>query len=284
MEAEIQDFWQRNPCGAGLVGDLSAAERGEYLNFFERYDAYRYAKEPHILANLDRVDLARKRVLEIGLGQGADAEELVKRGAIYSGIDLTQESVKRVRMRFELKDLPFERVEQGSALEMPFDDDSFDVVFSHGVLHHIPAIRTASREIARVLRPGGEFMCMLYAKRSLNYLLAIKIVRRLGLLGMYATGVRGSGIAAEHLKNARDKGIGEYLAMRNFIHANTDGPANPYSKVYGLKEVEEDFPDFRIEKSYQCFMHAPPLPVSRLPLAASLGWHLWVHMRHRGDD
>src|SRR5205085_10626994 len=120
------------------------------------------------LTNLDRIDFAAKRVLEIGLGQGADGEQIVRRGGIYSGVDLTDESVKRVKMRFELKGLSYDRIEQASALELPFGDDSFDIVFSHGVLHHIPEIKPAQREIARVLKPDGRLIAMLYAKRSLN--------------------------------------------------------------------------------------------------------------------
>lgn len=279
MEADIKDFWQKNPCGAKLVGDLTAEERREYEDFFARYDEYRYRKEPHILTNLDKIDLTGKRVLEIGLGQGADAEALVKRGAIYSGIDLTEESVKRVKMRFELKDLEYEKIEQASALEIPFADNSFDVVFSHGVLHHIPEVKTASREIARVLKPDGELVSMFYAKRSLNYLVSIALIRRLGLAAFFVTGRKGSGIVAEHLENARRMGLAKYLSMRNFIHVNTDGPRNPYSKVYDLKTVREDFAEFEIVRSYQCFMHAPPLTVGWLPLEKLLGWHLWVHLK-----
>lgn len=279
MEADIKDFWQKNPCGAKLVGDLTAEERREYEDFFARYDEYRYRKEPHILTNLDKIDLTGKRVLEIGLGQGADAEALVKRGAIYSGIDLTEESVKRVKMRFELKDLEYEKIVLASALEIPFADNSFDIVFSHGVLHHIPEVKTASREIARVLKPDGELVSMFYAKRSLNYLVSIAVIRRLGLAAFFVTGRKGSGIVAEHLENARRMGLAKYLSMRNFIHVNTDGPRNPYSKVYDLGAVREDFPEFDVTRSYKCFMHAPPLMVGWLPLEKLLGWHLWVHLK-----
>ena len=281
MESEIQDFWQKNPCGAWLVGDLTAEARREYEEFFERYDAYRYTKEPHILTNLDRIDFRGKSVLEIGLGQGADAEAIVARGGVYSGVDLTDESVKRVRMRFELKGLNYNDIKQGSALDLSFDTGSFDVVFSHGVLHHIPEIKRASAEIARVLKPGGELISMLYARRSLNYLVSIAFLRRGGLLGLYLSGSKKDGILGEHLANARRMGIGKYLSMENFIHTNTDGPRNPYSKVYDLQSVREDFPEFEMTKSYQCFMHAPPLKVAWLPLAGSLGWHLWVHLRKR---
>ena len=210
MEAEIRDFWQRHPCGAELVGDLADDERQAYSDLFERYDAYRYAKEPHILQNLDRIDFDGKQVLEIGLGQGADAEQIVKRGGIFSGVDLTDEAVKRTKMRFSLKALPFEQIEQASALRLPFDDRTFDIVFSHGVLHHIPEIVKAQSEIARVLKPDGRLIVMLYAKRSLNYLLSIFALRRLGLLGLYC--VRNE--AGRDLRGSSEKrASGGYLEL-----------------------------------------------------------------------
>lgn len=279
MEDVIKDFWQSHPCGAELVGDLSDETRAEYHDFLERYDEYRNSKEPHILKNLDRIDWKNKRVLEIGLGQGADGEQIVRRGGIYSGVDLTDESVKRVKMRFELRQLSFERIEQASALELPFDDDSFDIVYSHGVLHHIPEIKKAQAEIARVLKHDGKLVAMLYSKWSLNYLVSIFIARRLGLAAMSALGMKGEGIYADHLANARKLGIINYLQMGHFINVSTDGPFNPYSKVYAKKAVETDFPNFHLVDIHKEFMHAPPLPVGWLPLASVLGWHLWVEMK-----
>lgn len=282
MENEIKDFWQTHPCGADLVGDLTEESREEYREFFERYDDFRYRKEPHILKNLDRIDFVGKKVLEIGLGQGADAEQIELRGAMYSGVDLTEESVKRVKMRFSLLGRKgFERIEQASALDLPFADDSFDIVFSHGVLHHIPEIEKAQAEIARVLKRDGRLVVMLYAKWSLNYLLAISVVRRLGLFTLFALGAKPGGIYDSHIANAKKAGLLKYLKMENFVHVSTDGPLNPYSKVYGMNEVREDFPDFEIVSADKHFMHAPPLKVKWLPLARQLGWHLWVTMKPR---
>ena len=119
MESSVQQFWQNNPCGAELVGDLTDKSRVEYEAFFARYDEYRYTKESHILKCLDAINFDGKSVLEIGLGQGADGEQIVLRGGIYSGVDLTDEAANRTRMRFMLKDLPFERIEQASALSLP---------------------------------------------------------------------------------------------------------------------------------------------------------------------
>jgi SAM-dependent methyltransferase len=280
-QTDIQGFWQTHPCGAELVGDLNEETRSEYESFFRRYDDYRYTKEPHILENLARIDWNGKRVLEIGLGQGADAEQIIKAGSIYSGVDLTEESVKRVKMRFALKGLEYERVEQASALKLPFEDARFDIVYSHGVLHHIPEIKRAEAEIARVLTPTGRLIAMVYSKWSLNYLVSISVARRLGLLAMYTLGLKGNGIYAEHLSNARSLGIRRYLRMNNFVNVSTDGPHNPYSKVYQSREVVADFPNFEVIEMHKEFMHAPPLPVSWLPLASVLGWHLWVTMRPR---
>ncbi len=280
MEKEIKDFWQSHPCGAELVGDLSSESKETYEDFFKRYDDYRYQIEPHILRNINEIDYNKKRVLEIGLGQGADAEQIIKQGGIYSGVDLTEESVKRTKMRFSLHNLSFEEVKHGSVLNLPFlGDNLFDIVFSHGVLHHVPNIKAAEKEIFRVLKPEGKLIVMLYAKKSLNYKFSISIFRRLGLLILYFLRINIGGIYQEHLKQAKQKGIWNYLKMRNFIHVNTDGFSNPYSKVYCLSDVEKDFPNFSIVQYHQEFMHAPPLKVKWLRLEKWLGWHLWVEMK-----
>src|SRR6185503_6355550 len=281
-ESEIAAFWNSHPCGEESSGPL-AAMGGAYEEFFERYDAFRYALEAHIPRCLDDLGVRRKRVLEIGLGEGADSEQLIRRGAIWSGIDLTEEAVTRVRTRLALRGLRYERLEKGSVLALPFADRTFDIVFSHGVLHHVPDIETAQRELHRVLKPSGVLVVMLYAKWSLNYLVSIAILRRLGLLFMLLLGISGGGKYGQHVVNAKEVGARRYLTLRNFIHKNTDGPLNPYSKVYDLALVHKDFGKFSVIHSHKHFMYAPPLPVRWMPLASLLGWHLWVHMSPKGS-
>ena len=145
-------------------------------------------------------------------------------------------------------------------------------------------MRVAQKEIARVLKPSGELIVMVYSIWSLNYLLSIYLLRRLGLLVVYATGLRLGDIYDQHLANAREQGLFNYLRIQNFIHRNTDGPQNPYSKIYNLSRIRRDFPDLRIVKSYRRFMHAPPLPVSWLPFERLMGWHLWVHLKPRQSN
>jgi SAM-dependent methyltransferase len=234
------------------------------------------------LRRLDAIDFKGKQVLEIGLGQGADSEQIIRRGAIWSGIDISVESVNRVSSRLRCRGLEYARLECASALDLPFPDDCFDIVFAHGVLHHIPDVVTAQKEIARVLKPGGRLIAMLYARRSLNYLLAISVVRRLSLAVLVLGRAKPGGIIGDHIATAKRMGLREYLRMRNFIHGNTDGPFNPYSKVYDLATVHQDFPAFTLDTHSQDYMHAPPLPVFWLkPFARVLGWHLWVHLKPR---
>lgn len=278
-ERDVQRFWEAHPCGDDQAGGLTNTGAADYEQFFQRYDAFRYRQHAHLLTCLDAVRFEGQEVLEIGLGQGADSEQIIRRGARWSGLDLTHESVARVRARLTLRSLPYQALKQGSALDIPFPDNHFDLVFSHGVLHHIPEIRRAQSEIARVLKPGGTLIAMLYAKWSLNYLVSIAVIRRLGLCVLCGAGIRAGGIYGEHLRNVAKVGFRKYLRLETFTHYNTDGPLNPYAVVYDIPRVRRDFPDFTLDKTYKRFMHAPPLPVRRLPLERVLGWHLWVHLR-----
>ncbi len=284
-ERTVQQFWQDHACGDAQVGGLREHFHGDYDQFFDDYDRFRYGNERHLAGCLDALDVAGKQVLEIGLGEGADSERLIRQGARWSGVDLTAESIERVRTRLTLRDLPYDDLRQGSVLDLPFAEHSFDTVFSHGVLHHVPDIARAQREIHRVLRPGGELIIMMYARWSLNYLVSIGLIRRAAVLGAFPLARAGlvpsdpsGGMLAAHLANARDKGLFRYLRLAEFTHHNTDGPANPYAVVYDRRRLERDFPLFRVTRTYKRFLHAPPLPLHGAPGEAAMGWHLWAHL------
>ena len=287
-EQTVQRFWQDHPCGDTQVGGLRGHFQNDYEKFFTDYDCFRYQNERHIPACIDALKVSGKRVLEIGLGEGSESELLIRHGAYWSGVDLTAESVDRVRTRLMLRELPYEELRQGSVLDLPFADGRFDVVFSHGVLHHVPDIKQAQNEIHRVLRPGGELVIMLYARWSLNYLVSIGLIRRAALLAAFPLAKAGilkstseEGMLSAHLDNAMRMGLFRYLRIDEFVHHNTDGPANPYALVYNRGRVERDFTSFRVTRMYKRYMHAPPLPVHRLPGETIMGWHLWIHLVQR---
>lgn len=78
-EAAVEAFWQEHPCGDFQVGGLTKGFAGDHSRFFDEYDRHRYSHERHILDALDRFEWQGRDVLEIGLGQGADSEQLMRR-------------------------------------------------------------------------------------------------------------------------------------------------------------------------------------------------------------
>src|ERR1051325_1888346 len=174
LKDRVRDFWQQHPCGT----KFTEAETGS-LEFFKRIENHRYQKEWHIPAAANFASTRGLKVLEIGCGIGTDGAQFAKAGADYTGIDLTPAAIELARRRFALSGLPGEfRVSDAEDLDFP--NDSFDVVYSHGVLHHTPDIEAAVGEIHRVLKPGGRAMVMLYHRGSYNYRVGIRVVRRAG--------------------------------------------------------------------------------------------------------
>ena len=95
--------------------------------------------------------------------------------------------------------------------------------------------------------------------------------------------MRSSTVLRQHLDNAEAVGLRPYLRLEAFTHRSTDGPLNPYARVYSLRQVAMDFPDFRIIEAYKRYMRAPPLPVHGLPRrVVSVG--KWVMLEARQTE
>jgi SAM-dependent methyltransferase len=99
------------------------------------------------------------KVLEVGCGTGSDLLQFAKHGALATGIDLTTKHVELARRR--VGDLAV--VYEADARHLPLEDESFDYVYSHGVLHHSDEPEQIVREMFRVLRPGGRINVQVYA-------------------------------------------------------------------------------------------------------------------------
>jgi 2-polyprenyl-3-methyl-5-hydroxy-6-metoxy-1,4-benzoquinol methylase len=105
--------------------------------------------------------LEGQAVLEIGCGMGLHTELMTRAGAAVTAIDISDTSVDATRRRLDLKGLPA-NVLQMDACKLSFPDDSFDFVWSWGVIHHSAQTGRIIREIHRVLTPGGETRVMVY--------------------------------------------------------------------------------------------------------------------------
>jgi ubiquinone/menaquinone biosynthesis C-methylase UbiE len=288
LKEQVRAFWQAHPCGI----KFSDAEIGT-REFFERVEAHRYAKEGHILAAADFASARGLRVLEIGCGLGTDGAQFAKAGAEYTGIDLTEAAIELARKRFELTGLKGE-FQTGDAENLSFPDESFDLVYSHGVLHHTPDIERAVSEIHRVLKTGGRAIVMLYHRDSYNYRIGIQVLRRAGAgLLQSDSGMRIiHRLTGEPLESLREHA--ELLRTRNghtpatdFLSQSTDGAGNPLARVYSQREARKLFRDFRQIELRAYFLNKRFIPLigNLLPrtiesaLASRWGWHLWIYAK-----
>lgn len=176
-KAEAQRTWGSNPTGWSSAKEYKPGTR----EFFEKAVAFRDTHEqPWLEQIVPFHSMTGQRVLEIGFGPGFDAYKFLRSGADYIGIDITPENVERTKSHLAHYGMdPDVRI--GDAEALTFPDDSFDVVYSNGVLHHIPDMAQAFREIRRVLKPGGRFYILLYNRNSFYYRVSVQAVH-------YATG------------------------------------------------------------------------------------------------
>jgi len=286
LKERVRAFWQAHPCGT----KFSDAEMGT-PEFFELIDAHRYTKEWHIPEAADFAGARGLSVLEIGCGLGTDGAQFAKAGAHYTGVDLTEAAIELARKRFEIAGLPGEfRVADAENLD--FADESFDRIYSHGVLHHTPDTARGVAEIHRVLKPGGRAMVMLYHRGSYNYRVGIRILRRAGArLLKSEVGIR----IIHHMTGEPVESLREHagLLIRNraqvsndeFLSQSTDGAGNPLARVYSRREARELFKNFREVELRAHFLNKRFIPlIGRLlprsfesALASRWGWHLWIY-------
>lgn len=113
-------------------------------------------------------DRGGQRVLEIGCGAGAASCLFAKAGADVTAVDLTEGAVLLTKRNATAQGLQVD-VRQMDAEKLVFDDETFDHVFSWGVLHHSARTEAAYRELSRVLKPGGQALTMVYNRASFRY-------------------------------------------------------------------------------------------------------------------
>lgn len=215
-----REQWGQDPCGAEYDREHELGTR----EFFDAIERHRYSEYAPWMPRLMGFEEFRDAtLLEIGCGMGTDLLQFARGGARCVGIDLTPRSVEITRRRFALYGADaFLMISDGEHL--PFRSESFDVVYSNGVLHHTPDIEGAIREVHRVLRPGGTAKIMLYHRNSLNYW--FEIILRRGLLG------------AEFLRGRSAEEI-----MGRVIEYSDHG-AEPLVKVYSRKQTRALFRSF----------------------------------------
>jgi ubiquinone/menaquinone biosynthesis C-methylase UbiE len=240
----VRDFWNANPCQSDLS---QATQRRQY---FDEIRQKRYeGREWHVPIVADFSAYQSKDVLEIGCSIATDGLEFAKCGANYTGVDLTPQGVETAQERFNLFGVPGTFV-AANAEELPFPDESFDHIYSFGVIHHAPYPEKIVGEIHRVLRKGGTFTVMLYNRSSINYYIEIMFLRkisRLFLLPKFMPRLIASltGFDRWKLEGHREVFINKRnMTKQEWISMNTDGPFCPLARVYNHKEAANLFKNF----------------------------------------
>ena len=254
-----REQWSEDPCGE-IYGRAHEFGTREFFDEVERHRYQEYA--PWMPGVMGFNSFKGARLLEIGCGMGTDLLQFARGGAHVTGADLTPRSVEISKHRFRLYNMPGQFVVTDGE-RLPFADESFDVVYSNGVLHHTPGTERAVREVHRVLRKGGTAKVMLYHRNSMAYW--GELFFRRGILG------------GELL---RGRSMSE--VMSRWVEISS-ADARPLVKVYSRQEARELFKMFaevrteveQMTKQELRFLKNIPESLF-LRLRRSIGWNVII--------
>jgi ubiquinone/menaquinone biosynthesis C-methylase UbiE len=248
--------WTHRPCGA-LDGFDDYG-----LPYFEAVERDRYENyAPWIRQFVDFGSYPGKKVLEVGVGQGTDLVQFAKGGAEVSGIDITQRHLELSARNLEVRGMHAD-LRWATAAAIPFESDSFDVVYSFGVLHCTDNTVRCLSECHRVLKPGGELILGVYHTYSVFHVYTL-------VNGLLRGTLRRLG----------------YKGLMSLVESGADGiEFVPLVKTYcksRLRNILEDFHQVRFEIRHLTPDHFGPLrhlvPTSFTERAAKhVGWYIFA--------
>ena len=157
----IAQYWN------GRIHDLEMTDRPVGTReFFDDLDDYRFDKLHYLPVLVDFSGYAGKQLLEVGCGIGTDLVRFARGGALVTGVDLSQTAIDLARRNFDEHGVAAANLEVANAEALPFADNTFDVVYGHGVIQYTAHPDRLIAECHRVLRPGGAGIFMVYNRIS----------------------------------------------------------------------------------------------------------------------
>ena len=158
--AEVRAYWDRHIHDL----DITAHPVGS-RGFFDDLDQYHFEKLHHLLELVPFDGYRGRTVLEVGCGAGVDLARFAKGGADVTGVDLAPSAIALARANFEQQGL-LGRFEVADGERLPFPDNTFDLVYVHGVVQYTANPRQLVDECRRVLKPGGQAVFQVYNRVS----------------------------------------------------------------------------------------------------------------------
>lgn len=175
-------WWESHPMRYDWKTDLGFDDfSGDYYleidkRFFSNAKIYMPYKRIPFDPLIPFSELHDKTVLEIGIGCGSHAQLLAQHAKTYTGIDITDYAVTSASKRMKLSQLNAKIIRM-DAEDMDFKDDTFDFIWSWGVIHHSSNPENILKEMQRVLRPGGMAVTMVYHRSFWNYYFMHGLIR-----------------------------------------------------------------------------------------------------------
>jgi len=255
---QVQNQWNNNPVGS----DTARLAQPHSVEWFLEVERYRYGVyAPWMPEVMEFAQHAGEQVLEVGGGMGTDLAQFAKHGAFVTDVDLSAGHLQLAEENFRLRGLDGRFVHH-DAESLPFDDDTFDLVYSNGVIHHTPNTARTVAEIYRVLRPGGRAIVMVYAENSLQYW------RNL----VWQGGLKDGDLSSRSMGDIMSRSV-----------ERTGNDARPLVKVYTkarLRALFEKFTELRIVQRQISPELVPRRLRLLLPVVERLaGWNLIVKAR-----
>lgn len=162
---DVRKFWNARPCNI-----RHSKEPIGTLAFFQNVSERRYKVEPHILSFLNLENVRGKRLLELGCGMGTDAVKFAEAGAHVVCVDLTQAGIDLCKQNFYVRGLSGTffcgNIEELDTFLPKEYLQSFDIIYSFGVIHHTPNPSRVIQQASLFLKEGGELRFMVYSRYS----------------------------------------------------------------------------------------------------------------------
>ncbi len=162
LKNKVMDFWNETPCSLRNKGANSEGSKESFQLIAEdRYQGDSFMKDVvpfHAMKGL--------KTLEVGCGLGTDLVQFAKAEANTYALDLSKNSLYLAKQNLANHNLSSKLI-HADAENIPYEDASFDLIYSWGCLHHTETPEKAFKELYRILKPGGKILIMLYHKYSL---------------------------------------------------------------------------------------------------------------------